>query len=343
MVSVVVPVFNAGEYLKPTLDALLAQTLQDIEIITVNDGSTDSSGALLDSYARLHPQRFLVIHTQNRGAWKARLTGIKVARSDYVGFCDSDDLPKPQMFAKLLQRAQQDDADMVICAYQRFKDAGDSVLAIEMARFGDQTLNVKADPGILLAINTANWNKLFKASLFTDLLDFETASREAQDTLLHMMTCLRCNRIAFIQESLYHYRVHRGSLIGKSNLHDIEVLADNMGDIRADLVDKGIEETYLEICDIMALTHVGLSLPFRQDPNQESTFSGIMKRVRTILDEQFPLYLNASFTSSSYSRANAGLNTLLRCAQWAYRLRLASPALRVLRFARRRLGYEVSW
>ncbi|NLG11036.1 MAG: glycosyltransferase, partial [Coriobacteriaceae bacterium] len=295
-VSVVVPVFNGIEYLRTAIDSLLAQTLQDLEIIAVDDGSTDECGDLLDRYAELHPDKLRVIHTENRGAWEARLAGIRAARGRYVGFCDSDDVTEPEMFAKMLHRTEEGNVDLVVCAYQRLRYEDGALLAVEMTRFGNQTLSVRSDPGFLLAINTANWNKLFKANLFNDLLEFDTPSREAQDSLLHMMTCLSCDRIAFMHEPLYRYRVRKGSLIEKSSLRDIEVLAANIRDIRADFVKRNKDELIMEICDVMALTHIGLSLPFRQDTAQQSSLSNIMRRVRTILDEQFPLYLNTSFT-----------------------------------------------
>ncbi|MBQ6733891.1 MAG: glycosyltransferase [Lachnospiraceae bacterium] len=112
--SVIVPVYNAGEYLKECLDCLAAQTFRDMEIILVDDGSTDGSGEVCDAYAAEHPQ-FRVIHKENGGPASAKREGLKIAQGEYIGFADSDDRMDADYYEALVNHAKQSGADIVTC------------------------------------------------------------------------------------------------------------------------------------------------------------------------------------------------------------------------------------
>lgn len=116
-VSVIVPVYNTEKYLKKCLDSLINQTLQDIEVIAVNDGSTDQSGKILDQYAEKYPQKVKVFHKENGGQASARNLAIDKCTGEYIGFLDSDDYVKTEMFAKMYKKAQEQKADYVACGY----------------------------------------------------------------------------------------------------------------------------------------------------------------------------------------------------------------------------------
>lgn len=115
-VSVIVPVYNAEKYLQECVDSILRQTLADLELILVDDGSTDSSPALCDRYAE-QDARVKVIHKPNGRAASARNAGIRAASGDYVAFVDSDDWVSPEMYEKMLGTG----ADVTLCDYVRFQ------------------------------------------------------------------------------------------------------------------------------------------------------------------------------------------------------------------------------
>ena len=123
-VSVIVPVYNAEKYLRRSVDALLAQTLQDLQIILVDDGSKDTSGAICDEYAQ-KDARIHVIHQKNQGCGFARNSGLDAACGEYVGFADADDWVEPHMFESLYAAAVEHDADMVVAGMQRVDVIGD--------------------------------------------------------------------------------------------------------------------------------------------------------------------------------------------------------------------------
>ncbi len=113
-VSIIVPVYNAEDYLRGCIASICAQTLKDWELILINDGSKDHSGAICDEFAEKDP-RIRVIHKENGGVSKARNTGLAQARGEYIGFVDADDTVVPEMFERLYHVARQEDADIVMC------------------------------------------------------------------------------------------------------------------------------------------------------------------------------------------------------------------------------------
>lgn len=116
-ISVIVPVYNTEKYLRRCLDSLINQTIGDIEVVAVDDGSPDNCGAILDEYKEKYPDKMQVIHKQNGGQASARNLAFKVCRGEYIGFLDSDDFVRKEMFARMYAAAKENAADYVACGY----------------------------------------------------------------------------------------------------------------------------------------------------------------------------------------------------------------------------------
>lgn len=116
-ISVIIPAYNIQEYLGPTLDSILAQTYKNLEVLVVNDGSRDGTGAVADDYAA-KDSRIRVIHKENGGVTSARLRGVAEAAGDYIAFVDGDDYIEPEMLGKLLENAEEYGADISHCGYR---------------------------------------------------------------------------------------------------------------------------------------------------------------------------------------------------------------------------------
>ena len=114
-VSVIVPVYNVEAYLERCLDSLVKQTLEEMEIIVVNDGTKDNSQAIIDRYAAAYPQKVISLIKENGGLSDARNYGIPYAHGEYIGFVDSDDYLNVTMYQKLYDRAAETDSDIVVC------------------------------------------------------------------------------------------------------------------------------------------------------------------------------------------------------------------------------------
>lgn len=119
LVSVIVPVYNVLPYLKESLDSLIGQSYQDLEVILIDDGSTDDSGKLCDEYAN-HDKRILVIHQENKGLSAARNIGLDKANGEYIAFLDSDDAFHCCFIEKLLSSIISKDADIALCKFSDY-------------------------------------------------------------------------------------------------------------------------------------------------------------------------------------------------------------------------------
>ena len=122
LISVIVPVYNVAEYLSRCVDSILAQSYENLQIILVDDGSTDDSGKICEEYAK-KDARIQVIHQNNGGLSSARNAGLDLASGEYIGFVDSDDWIEPEMYAEMLARMEKYDAQLV-CAGRCDVDGG---------------------------------------------------------------------------------------------------------------------------------------------------------------------------------------------------------------------------
>ncbi len=165
MLTLVIPVYNMERLLKRCMDTMLAQTCRDFEIILVDDGSTDGSGALCDAYAAAHPDFIRVIHKPNGGLSTARNTGIDAAKGEFIIFPDPDDWVEPDYVRYLLQLQREHQADLVCTGYYI---AADGVSKPGSAD-GEPTLlsGPQARKGLLLPprMNGFAWNKLYRLSI----------------------------------------------------------------------------------------------------------------------------------------------------------------------------------
>ena len=126
-VSIIVPVYNVEAYLERCLDSLVNQTLQDIEIIVVNDGTKDNSQAIIDEYVKNYPGKVYGYIKENGGLSDARNYGIPYAKGEYVAFVDSDDYVDVTMYEKLYNKAVEQGSEMVVCGYFKVDDSNNTM------------------------------------------------------------------------------------------------------------------------------------------------------------------------------------------------------------------------
>ncbi|MBR1544899.1 MAG: glycosyltransferase, partial [Alphaproteobacteria bacterium] len=218
-ISVIVPVYNQEKYLKQCIDSIINQTYKNLEIILVDDGSTDTSPQICDDYSK-KDKRIKVIHQTNGRQGKARNTGIKAATGDYIGFVDSDDWIETPMFEKLLNAIEKNNADISMCDYIRgnkhnHKSRIDSIL-LNKKVFDLKTLNPQPQPRKMFFGMAVCWNKLFKADLAKKYLIFPE-NLFFEDTPAVFDTLIHSSKITVIDKNLYHYRVNDMSTTRISN------------------------------------------------------------------------------------------------------------------------------
>ena len=166
-VSIVLPVYNVEKYLRQCLDSIFVQTLDEIEVVAVNDGSTDGSLAVLEEYEKKYSGKMHVYTTENHGVSHARNYGVERAVGEYVMFVDSDDFIREDMCEILYEKAVTDGNDLVCCGrYNIYSDVDlqDSSKALEVPL--EQNFQLKDRKFELTKISPFPWDKLFKREIF---------------------------------------------------------------------------------------------------------------------------------------------------------------------------------
>lgn len=217
-VSVVMPVFNSEPYLVKCLDSVVGQTLHDIEIICVDDGSTDRSLSILEDYAR-RDRRIKVIRQDNRYAGVARNVGLAEARGRYVVFWDSDDWFKKDALQKMYCQCEADRADICVCdANQYFEDlnlkAPGGAYLVKKYLSDAKPFNIRTNSEFILNFTTmVPWNKMFRRDFIERKgLCFDDV-RTANDVLFSAMALCLADSITYVEERLVTYRRNaKGSL-----------------------------------------------------------------------------------------------------------------------------------
>lgn len=221
-VSVIIPVYNVSSYLIACLDSVCAQTLTDLEIILVDDGSTDGSERICDQYAE-RDERIRVIHKPNGGLSSARNAGIEAATSDWIGFIDSDDRIDPDMYELLYQDARETGADLACCGlYDCYKGQ-------EPTRVPDPHREVLTPEQAVKVVFEAKKtsvtavNKLYRKALFDDVRYPE--GRTAEDAFVIVELLLKTRRVSLNTAQRYYY-IHRAGSITSTrfNHHDLDAI-----------------------------------------------------------------------------------------------------------------------
>lgn len=230
MISVIVPVYGVEDYLPACLDSLLAQSHEALEVIVVDDGSTDSSGAIADAYAERDP-RIRVVHTANRGLGAARNEGLRHAHGELLAFADSDDVVPPEAYATLHRQQQRTGCDVVtgsiVWWYDGSPQGGDGRLVQPpwMKRLHAQRQVGVIDQMPELLGDVFAWNKLYRRAFWDEAeLTWPEGTRyEDQPTLTRAL--LQARRIGVVPEVVYHWRIRTdGSSITqqRASLADLE-------------------------------------------------------------------------------------------------------------------------
>ena len=207
LISIIIPVWNGERYLQQCLQSVKEQTLRELEVIVVDDGSTDRSGAIADAFAA-EDSRFRVIHQENKGPSAARNVAIREAQADIIGFVDADDWIKQDMFETLYRVMQQDKSDVVVCnfihAYKNERCGFDLKAAAGIYHHDDIMLHVLSGH-----LGKSLWNKLYRRELLRQSLP-EGKVYEDVGTLYKWLS--HAKQMTVIDEPLYCYRQCRGSI-----------------------------------------------------------------------------------------------------------------------------------
>lgn len=209
-VSIIIPVYNVSKYLRPCLDSVISQTYNELEIILVDDGSTDGSGAICDAYA-VQDSRVVVIHQQNAGAANAKNTGLDRATGEFVAFIDSDDYVEPDWIEKMMAASEQYGADVVECDFDKVY-RNRSKIENGFTKNNVYTAEEYLEQYLSLWTSSLFCTKMFRRGLVAHVR-FRKERRCIDDEFFTYKAVTGAKKIVRITDVLYHYRQRASSSV----------------------------------------------------------------------------------------------------------------------------------
>ena len=220
-VSVVVPIYNVEKYIEQCVDSIRNQTLEDIEIILVDDGSPDNCPQICDEYKKLD-NRIKVVHKKNGGLSSARNAGMRVATGEYIGFVDSDDYIEVDMYEKMYNTAKKYDVDFVMCDYYKsyISDKKEVSLEIDEGMYNKEKIKSIIYPQLIMTENIdygpllAVWHCLYKNTFLKENdLYFDDIVKYSEDNLFSSIVGYKSNSFYYMKGSyFYNYRYNPNSI-----------------------------------------------------------------------------------------------------------------------------------
>lgn len=282
-ISIIIPIYNVEQYLKECIDSVINQTYNNLEIILVDDGSTDNSNKICDDYQK-KDDRIVVIHKKNGGLASARNEGIKKSTGEYLFFIDSDDFIELNTIEELYKVSDNGKKDLVMCNYYKYYE--DSKKEISIVPFYDE----KNQKSIITAMPTATC-KLIKHKIFIqNELKFLEGKYYEDNAIMPYVLSLTKN-YAYNQKPLYYYRQRSGSILNKSHydkkwedifdvLEYLKVLFENSSTYNE--FKEELEYIYVEY-----LLHAASLKFYKYDEGKHN-----IKRIKKIMKSNFPNWRN---------------------------------------------------
>lgn len=253
MISVVIPCYNAEKYIEKCVDSIIGQTYRNLEVIIVNDGSTDSTKQKIEKY--LQDERVVYIEQSNGGEYSARNTGLMAATGTYIGFVDADDFIAPIMYERMYNALDATNADMAVC---NFNQVYENEIKMKYSSIPTGVFNIQEDVyGYWLKVcasappNNYVWTRLYKREIvIRSGVIFENYPHSA-DTLFNFKLLPHLKKAVFVNEGLYNYVQRRNS-----GIHTI-ALKRNLADLYADtfqaLVDYYLENQFTNFLSVLPI------------------------------------------------------------------------------------------
>ena len=233
LISVIVPVYNVEQYLDKCVESIINQTYKNLEIILVDDGSSDQSGKKCDEW-NIKDSRIKVIHKENGGLSDARNVGLEVATGDYIGFVDSDDWIEPGMYERLFEEICRTDSLVAICDYSKYYEDNPNTLYKEKKEIvhvykGREIVNYMTSDG-KVKISYSVWKCLYKKTCLEGCKF--PVGRYYEDVLFNVNALWTIDRVVYIPKVYYHYRIRNNSIIGggisPKHIEDLMVYNDGI-------------------------------------------------------------------------------------------------------------------
>jgi glycosyltransferase involved in cell wall biosynthesis len=291
-VSVIVPVYDVEKYLDKCLFSLISQTLEDIEIIVVNDGSPDHSQEIIDSYIKLYPDKVRSLIKLNGGLSDARNFGIPYCNGEYIGFIDSDDYVEPDMFEKLYFCAKRENSDIVMCDYYEEYESYKRLIKVTP---------VKKSDDLFYSMLAAAWNKIYKKDLITNSDILFPKGLIYEDTAFFTMLIPHVKKVSCVNEPLVHYVQRIGSIANTQGTKTAQIF-DVFNVIISYYQEKGYYVYYKNKIEYLCIKIIfGSSLKRIARINKAALRRELAKESVRYVNNMFPKWKDNEFLNNNLS------------------------------------------
>ena len=291
--SIIVPVYGVEKYIDKCLNSLVKQSLKEIEVIVVNDGTKDNSQKIVDKYVKKYPDKIKSYIKENGGQGSARNYGLKKASGEYIGYVDSDDFVEKDMYKKLYNKAKENNYDIVVCGnYNVSEDYQNKNIDAFINNYNTDLENIFFG-------KMAVWNKIYKRDiLIKNKLEFKEKVWY-EDLAFTLKAIMNSNTFAFIDEPLYDYLIREGSTMNNSNVQrNLEIL-DAFNDILS-YIQHNKKEEYFSKIEFLAIDHIYISAIVRvlKAEADDKVKRETINKLIDYMNKKFPNYKNNKYINT---------------------------------------------
>ena len=241
LISIIVPIHNVEKYVSQCIDSILKQTYKNLEIILIDDGSTDASGRICDQYKKMDP-RIQVIHKTNSGVSDSRNYGLDIAKGDFVGFVDSDDWIEHDMYENLLKLCMKHRVKLACTGYVETENNDIQITASDKKELllpCDDLLKYMIIGNGPMNVSNAVWSRLYRRDIIKDIR-FPKSVSYGEEIVFNTKVLFNAEKCIYTDERLYHYRIRVGSITRseKGNIFSSKT-ATNLMNIYKELLSLG--------------------------------------------------------------------------------------------------------
>lgn len=299
-VSVIVPVYNVEKYLQKALQCLINQTLTDIEVICINDGSTDGCSQILEQFAK-NDSRLIVINQENRGQGFSRNRAIELSRGKYIFFVDPDDYIETDALEKLYNLAENENLDVIEFNYiETYENASKPNGKVFNKVFNRGIFNWKQCPNYIFSNQFAVWNKFYRTDLIKNFNIRFSDGRHAEDHLFTIAVRIFAKRVKYIPDCFYYYNIRENSTSHACSEHNFDVVYF-IKDIKNILIEQNVysfvKKAFKRYSSGLLTYHYNML-----DENKRTEYLELTKE--TLSDEEYKVLIRRIKTNHSHFLEN---------------------------------------
>ena len=311
-VSLIVPVYNVEAYLEECLQSLVNQTLQQIEIIVVNDGSPDNSQGIIDRFTEAYPAKVRSFRKENGGLSDARNFGIQRAQGEYIGFVDSDDSVNPDFCELLYQKAVQENADVVCCGYATTHDIKIVKKYYDSSAFGKSVIS---SPQLLVYANSIACNKFYRLEFWQQNGFCFPVGQWFEDSALIYNVMLAANKVSFVNQPLYYYRQTRNDAITRRFDPRIFDAIKSTQSIVDYYTEHGAFEACKDTLELLCIRHLTARLKLLPGCGNIPMARKYVREIFSFLNRYFPNWRSNPILHPENARLKTRISKFIQCSK----------------------------